>query len=503
MPNITIQGSNNAITIHLRIEKFLAAVQLFANAAGKQNKAVSAAVTAERKQQKFLVGAILDLQQRWRQATEGLQRIAQNNAKRAQERQASPAPGAGEAKAREMIENRRAALVKEHVFAVIDEDEERAAATGQQLLNLQRLGAWQEKYAKWLQRIIDLEKQRQRLEKNSLAAARTAADSRIEALKAKNAASAADLLRRRPGADLETIERRSERILADPGQRGNFFSRRIAQARTNKAAEEAFKAVLAGLFQQLQTLENKARDFRDRAQEAEDAGQPLAAVHLQGLAQTEQSHADQLRSVLSDPDKVREQYGDQIDEETAQKRLEAYYARREARAKVLRELTQETAKTLTDGLAKAVTEGGKLKDHFKNIGKQLLKLALQKLVIDRATSLLSSALGGLFKLKPPGKAEGGPVEAGRLYMVGERGPELFLPRSAGEIIAHGSPRLAAAGNVTVNIDIGGIHSTDGPGVKKALAETLPVIESRVARAVKGDVQADLARPSALRGLVRG
>lgn len=38
----------------------------------------------------------------------------------------------------------------------------------------------------------------------------------------------------------------------------------------------------------------------------------------------------------------------------------------------------------------------------------------------------------------PGRASGGPVSAGRPYMVGERGPELFIPGQSGSIQANGS-----------------------------------------------------------------
>src|SRR5215213_7561877 len=44
---------------------------------------------------------------------------------------------------------------------------------------------------------------------------------------------------------------------------------------------------------------------------------------------------------------------------------------------------------------------------------------------------LSSLVGSL--LGSPGRATGGPVSAGRSYLVGERGPELFVPSSGGRI----------------------------------------------------------------------
>lgn len=46
-----------------------------------------------------------------------------------------------------------------------------------------------------------------------------------------------------------------------------------------------------------------------------------------------------------------------------------------------------------------------------------------------------------------GRAGGGPVDAGRPYIVGERGPELFVPRQAGGIVPNNM--LASGGGITV------------------------------------------------------
>ncbi len=48
-------------------------------------------------------------------------------------------------------------------------------------------------------------------------------------------------------------------------------------------------------------------------------------------------------------------------------------------------------------------------------------------LLTAATSILGAVLGA------PGRATGGPVSPGRPFMVGERGPELFVPTSAGSI----------------------------------------------------------------------
>lgn len=65
-------------------------------------------------------------------------------------------------------------------------------------------------------------------------------------------------------------------------------------------------------------------------------------------------------------------------------------------------------------------------------------------LIGLATTLLSSLFGS------PGRATGGPVTGGRAYMVGERGPELFVPGSGGRIEAGFAPTRGPV-SITVNV----------------------------------------------------
>ena len=61
---------------------------------------------------------------------------------------------------------------------------------------------------------------------------------------------------------------------------------------------------------------------------------------------------------------------------------------------------------------------------------------------------LGSLIGSIFGL--PGRATGGPVSPGRPYLVGERGPELFVPTAAGQVDA-GSGAAARAVNVSIRV----------------------------------------------------
>ncbi|MFZ2872837.1 hypothetical protein [Zavarzinia sp.] len=83
-------------------------------------------------------------------------------------------------------------------------------------------------------------------------------------------------------------------------------------------------------------------------------------------------------------------------------------------------------------------------------------------------AMLGSLFGGF-------RASGGPVAAGRAYVVGEQGPELFLPEGAGSIEPQGAPADAVTPRVTVNIstpDVAGFRRSQGQvgaAVARALA----------------------------------
>jgi len=78
----------------------------------------------------------------------------------------------------------------------------------------------------------------------------------------------------------------------------------------------------------------------------------------------------------------------------------------------------------------------------------------------------------------PGRASGGPVSPGRGYLVGERGPELFVPTSAGRVENFG--RGAAPREVRVSINV---NSPPGSSAPQALQRSSRQVASAVRRAL--------------------
>jgi phage-related minor tail protein len=70
-------------------------------------------------------------------------------------------------------------------------------------------------------------------------------------------------------------------------------------------------------------------------------------------------------------------------------------------------------------------------------------------VLALASNLIPALLG------VPGRATGGPVAPGQAYRVGERGPELFVPTSAGRIETGGAGGGVRQYRITVNVGGGG------------------------------------------------
>lgn len=91
--------------------------------------------------------------------------------------------------------------------------------------------------------------------------------------------------------------------------------------------------------------------------------------------------------------------------------------------------------------------------------------------------LLSGLFGG-------GRATGGPVKGGTAYMVGEAGPEMFVPASAGHIMPNAG--TSAGGNVTIHlaIDARGAQNGVADQIATEIAKLMPTIETRVISAVQ-------------------
>ena len=117
-----------------------------------------------------------------------------------------------------------------------------------------------------------------------------------------------------------------------------------------------------------------------------------------------------------------------------------------------------------------------------DIANQLLKIYVINQAINAISGLLGPKTGGFLsnvKFNPVAfsginlRANGGPVSAGSPYIVGERGPELFMPRSSGSIYPNDAMGMGGA-NIVVNVDASGSSAQGDNAQANKLGEAIGV-----------------------------
>ena len=119
---------------------------------------------------------------------------------------------------------------------------------------------------------------------------------------------------------------------------------------------------------------------------------------------------------------------------------------------------QAAAKQLADTIKNQITDAimGAI-DGTKSLGE-----SLRSVLRMMAASFLNQGIGGIGKaLKIPGFARNGQPPVGRPSIVGERGPELFVPSRAGTIIPNN--QLGGSTSVVVNVDASGTEVQGNQG----------------------------------------
>jgi len=103
------------------------------------------------------------------------------------------------------------------------------------------------------------------------------------------------------------------------------------------------------------------------------------------------------------------------------------------------------------GIAGLIKGTSTLGDLLNNVADRFLDIALNQSLFGNAGG--KTVTGGLFKML--GFADGGRPPVNRPSIVGEKGPELFVPRSSGNIIPNNKLGGGGSTSVVVNVDASG------------------------------------------------
>jgi phage-related minor tail protein len=94
--------------------------------------------------------------------------------------------------------------------------------------------------------------------------------------------------------------------------------------------------------------------------------------------------------------------------------------------------------SIADTIARAALSGKASMDSLVNaILADFDRIAVKDFIAKPIEGVLSSLVASLLPIGGA-RASGGPVDAGLAYLVGEQGPEMFVPQGAGSIVPNGT-----------------------------------------------------------------
>lgn len=150
----------------------------------------------------------------------------------------------------------------------------------------------------------------------------------------------------------------------------------------------------------------------------------------------------------------------------------------------IQKISKQSGEIIAQSFEDAIFAGQRLSEVLRALAQDLLRMAFREAV----TAPLGTGLGSFFKNLF--RAEGGPVGAGNPYIVGERGPELFVPRSSGSIVSNDNLSGATMGGGAINITY-----NIASGVSRA--ELAPILETERKR-LKAEIPDMVRRGGAYR-----
>jgi hypothetical protein len=252
------------------------------------------------------------------------------------------------------------------------------------------------------------------------------------------------------------------------GQRASAGGANTAAVKERRTAEKDINAIMRERYELALREANgiQAGIDADRARAAglqkqiEDlAGITRAREQLSAQNELDKAFFDGYVQVLED--------GTQVLRQLTQAQYDLASARNQGIVQAAQDIEKASdaadqfALTMTSAVSQLITGGGSASDVFKALLQDITQLVVKLTVLEPLAAQIKDIFGGgsdggggsgffsLFtSLFGGGLASGGPVQAGRTYLVGERGPELLVSGSAGRVIPNNA---IGSANVSINV----------------------------------------------------
>jgi len=176
----------------------------------------------------------------------------------------------------------------------------------------------------------------------------------------------------------------------------------------------------------------------------------------------------------------------------------------------MKQAVADSAHAFTSSFVNGLLEGQDALDSFKDFAKSIvseiitifLRLEVVNAILNQIFPSLGLAQGGIITPAVPKKtvAGGGTIQGGRASLVGERGPEIFVPNTGGRIMNNMNSKNAMGGGGTTVINQSISFSTGlVPTVRAEVMKMLP----QISEVTKGAVAEAAMRGGSYRRMLQG
>jgi hypothetical protein len=256
-------------------------------------------------------------------------------------------------------------------------------------------------------------------------------------------------------------------------------------------------------IKELPAFQRQIADLEKDFMELSKAGQAATIAPFKAAVESiEMAHYnDVLKESLKDADRMlKDALPDIMGELPVSKEMDDIIARADEMKKSFDSIGNSVANSFKGMLTGAMSFKTAMKGIISAVIDELFRLFIVQQIVGIVSGALGGAAGG-----PTGgfgssvnlagvRAYGGSVAGNQPYMVGERGPELFVPGGNGTIIPNGNMRGGSGGGSPISISVDARGSNDPAAVRAQVMQGILEAAPAIIAAAESRTIAGLRRP---------
>lgn len=276
---------------------------------------------------------------------------------------------------------------------------------------------------------------------------------------------------------------------------------RTGKSDAEKEAEKELKSIEAFMdkigkvgMKEIPAYQREIAMLEKDFMELSKAGQSATIAPFKAAVESIEMNAysDMLKADVKEAETMIKDIVSNFDEIPLSKEIEAIISRNEE----LNNSFQAIGMSVSNAFKGMLTGATSFKDAMKGIISAVIDELFRLFVVQQIVGMVSGAIGGLTgtpAAKLPGKAIGGSVGKNKPYMVGEQGPELFIPGGSGTIIPNRNlSSNSGGGNFNISVDARG--ASDPAAVRAQVQQGIMEAAPAIIAAAESRTVASLRRP---------